>query len=199
MAKSKYREGASLKDKKNFERLLSEDEELVIATGFASTYMRQRFIIQLILPGVIFIIAGLIIAIALGFTSAANGILIGLFASAIFSFFYSYYIYHANRYLLTTRRVILKRGIISVKLVSALYDKITHIEVDQKLIDRMFLHLGTIKIHTAGAEKDELVLEYVENPIEFKNILERLINRQREVYGRQTGPVVTLEGELVED
>lgn len=198
MGKSRYGEGASTKDKRAFARLLSEDEELVIATGFGRTYLRQQFIVQIILPGIIFILGGFAYAyfsktIALGY-----GLLLGLLASGIFSFFKTMWIYHSNRYLLTTRRVIIKKGILAFKLTSALYDKITHIEMNQSLYDKIFLHHGIIKIHTAGSEKDELVLYYVESPIEFKNLLERLINREREQFGRPTGSVMAMEGEIIE-
>lgn len=197
--KLRYGDGASSKEKKNFARLLSEDEELIIATGFGKTYLRQHFIIQLILPGGIFIVGGFLYAYYTKAIAPGYGLLIGLLLSAIFSYLKTLYTYHANRYLLTTRRVILKKGLMNVKLTSALYDKITHIEMDQSLYDRMFLHHGNITIHTAGSEKDELVLTFVEYPVEFKNILERLINRERERFGKSSGPVVTLEGEIVEE
>ena len=116
--------------------------------------------------------------------------------SILFSLIKTWVTYQANRYLLTTRRVIVKRGFFTVKLASALYDKITHIEVDQSFVDRMFLHHGTILVHTAGSNSDEIVLQYVESPIEFKNILERLINREREQYGRQMSPVVALKSKF---
>ncbi|MBI2021425.1 PH domain-containing protein [Candidatus Daviesbacteria bacterium] len=198
MGKSKYSEGASLKDKKSFAHFLSEDEELVIATGFGKTYLRQHFILQIFWPGMIFILGGFAYAYFTKAIALGYGLLIGLLIAIVFSYLKTLWTYHANRYLLTTRRVILKKGILAVKLTSALYDKITHIEMDQSLYDRLFLHHGMIKVHTAGSDKDEIILKYVESPIEFKNVLERLINREREHQGRGTGPVVAVEGELVE-
>ncbi len=198
MGKSRYGEGASAKEKHAFARLLSEDEELVIATGFGRTYLRQQFIIQVILPGIIFIFGGFAYAYFSKTIAPGYGLLLGLLAACVFSFFKTLWIYHSNRYLLTTRRVIIKKGILAVRLTSALYDKITHIEMNQSLYDKIFLHHGIIKIHTAGSEKDELVLYYVESPIEFKNLLERLINREREQFGRPTGSVMAVEGEIVE-
>src|SRR3989344_2819705 len=199
MSKSHYKEMALPKEQKHFSQYLSEVEELIIATGFGSTYLRQQFIVALILPGAIFIILGVLLGqyyfkmISFGYSLG-----LGLLLSIIFSIFKTIWIYHANRYLLTTRRVILKRGLMTVKIVTALYDKITHIEMEQSLYDRIFLHHGMIKIHTAGSDKDEIVLRYVEYPIEFKNILERLINREREQNGRAGRPVMAVEGEVVE-
>lgn len=199
MAKSHYSEGASQKDKQNFAKYLSEDEELIIATGFGKTYLRQQFIVHIMLPGAAVILLVVLYLYYMKHLTLAISLLWGLLGATIFSLLMTMWIYHANRYLLTTRRVILKRGLLTVKLITALYDKITHIEMEQSLYDRLFLHHGTIKIHTAGSDKDELVLRYVEYPIEFKNILERLINKEREHYSRTANPVVAVEGEVVEE
>lgn len=197
MGKPKYREGAGAKEKKAFAKYLAEDEELVLATGYGVNYLRHRFCYYLFFPGGIgFILtyfAHWIYHINLGYS-----LMTGLAAAAVIAYLQTLLTYHAHRYLLTTRRVIIKKGFFAVKLTSALYDKITHIEVDQNLIDRMIMRHGTIIINTAGGNKDELKLNYVDSPIEFKNLLERLINREREQYSRPTGPVVTLEGELVD-
>lgn len=198
MKKARY-EGASLGDKKAFAPYLAEDEELVIATGFGKNYMRHRFVYYILFPGGIFFLG--VIAYAY-FTKVENWgypLLAGLILAIIAGLIKALLTYHSNRYLLTTRRVIIKKGYFSVKLVSALFDKITHIEVDQSLMDRMIMKHGTIIVNTAGSNKDELKIVFVDYPIEFKNMLERLINRQREQIGRATGPVVTVEGEVVEE
>jgi membrane protein YdbS with pleckstrin-like domain len=183
--------------KRAFEQFLSEDEELVLATGFGKNYMRHKFIYLMLWPG------GILIALAVAwcYLTGANigyGILAGIAGSIVVGFLLAFWHYHANRYILTTRRVIIKKGLISVKLISALYDKITHIEVDQGVLDRLIMKHGTIIVNTAGGNKDELLITNIDEPIKFKNLLERLINRERERFGGQSGPVVTVEGELVE-
>lgn len=198
MAKGRYQEGASLKDKKAFAKYLAEDEELVLASGYGANYLRNRFALYLIIPGVVFIIAGAGWAYYSG-DNIGYGLLAGLFIAAFFSFLKTLLTYHSHRYLLTTRRVIIKQGYFAVKLTSALFDKITHIEVEQNFLERMILHHGTIIINTAGMNKGEIKIDFIDNPIEFKNLLERLINRERERFGGSSGPVVTLEGEMVEE
>ncbi|MDD2822626.1 MAG: PH domain-containing protein [Candidatus Daviesbacteria bacterium] len=197
MAKLHYQEAITEKEKKAFEKFLAEDEELILATGFGSVYLRSVFMQAILWPGIIFWIIGLASAnflqINLGY-----GLLVGLIFSCLVAFLKSTHAYHANRYLLTTRRVIIKRGVFAVSLTSALYDKITHIEVIQSFIDKLFYHLGNIIINTAGTNKDEIVLKYVDYPVEFKNLLERMINREREQYGGRGGSVTTIEGELVD-
>ncbi len=197
MAKATYRESASLKQKKSFAHFLSEDEELVLATGFGKNFMRHKFAYYMVLPGCIFWILGLGAAYYYHFNLGV-GLLAGYLISMVFALIKCIWTYHSHRYLLTTRRVIVKIGYFNVKLTSALYDKITHIEVDQSFIDRVFFKHGAIIINTAGTAKDEMNLENVDAPIEFKNLLERLINRERVQVGRPTGPVFTVEGEIVE-
>jgi membrane protein YdbS with pleckstrin-like domain len=183
--------------KKAFEEFLSDDEEMVLATGFGKNYMRHKFIYLMLWPGGILIALGAALAYLTG-SNLGYGILIGLVGSIIVGLLLAIWHYHANRYILTTRRVIIKKGLISVKLISALYDKITHIEVDQGIMDRLIMKHGNIIVNTAGGNSDVIKISNIDEPIKFKNLLERLINRERERFGGQSGPVVTVEGELVE-
>ncbi len=197
MARQKYQNPPAQKERNSFAKYLSEDEELIIAAGYSPTYLRQRFILHLLIPGALFILLGLGAAYFLK-QNLGYGLGVGFLMAAISSYLQTLITYHAHRYLLTTRRVIIKIGFFNVKLISALFDKITHIELDQGIIDRIIMHHGRIIVHTAGMSKDEIVLNFVEAPVEFKNLLERLINRQREGLGRQIGSITTVEGELVE-
>ena len=195
---SAYREGASQKEKDHFAHFLSEDEELVIAAGFGRTFLRHQFIYYLIFPGLIGMVLGVGVVYWLGY-GILYGLLLGFILLCFFAWLKTVHLYNANRYLLTTRRVILKRGVFSVRLITTLYDKITHIEVEQSFYDRIVMHEGSVVINTAGANNDSLHLKHIDAPIEFKNLLERLINREREQYGKGSGPVVHLEGEVVDD
>lgn len=196
MSKPRYRDTPSDKEKKSFAKFLAEDEELIMATGYGAIYMRQKFIIYIMIPGIIFWLLGVGVAYYLKYP-LGWGLLGGLVFSLFFAWIKASHTYHAHRYLLTTRRVIIKKGFFTVKLMSVLFDKITHIEVDQGLVDRMIMHHGTIIVNAAGMNKGEFKLEYVDSPIEFKNLLERLINKERENYGRGMGSVTPLEGEIV--
>lgn len=196
MAKAHYKE-VTEEEKKAFEKFLAEDEELILATGFGKVYLRSLFIQYIAWPGLIF----WLIAMGLSYFMKFNlgyGLLLGLFFSLCVAFLKTMHDYHANRYLLTTRRVIIKKGVFAVSLTSALYDKITHIEVIQGFVDKLLYHLGSIVVNTAGTNKGEIVLKYVDYPVEFKNLLERLINREREQYGGVSGSITTVEGELVD-
>ncbi len=196
MAKFHYRESPTQKQKDSFRKYLSEDEELVLVTGLSKAYIRSNFILYLLLPGMIFLGLGLGIAWLLGLGKVWALVLGigGMFLSATFK---TLHIYHANRYLLTTRRVIIKRGLFSVRLTAALFDKITHLEVDQGVIDRLLLHHGTIMVNTAGLNKGEIKLKFVDYPLELKNLLERLINREREQFGLRGATLTEVEGEII--
>lgn len=196
MAKFHYKESPTPGQKKAFAPYLSEDEELVLVTGLSKAFTRSKFVICLLFPGVIFFGFGLGLAWLLGLS---KGSAIALASAALFlsALLKTLHVYHANRYLLTTRRVIIKQGLFSVKLTAALYDKITHLEVVQNVIDRLLLHHGSIIVNTAGLNKGEIVLRYVDYPMEVKNLLERLINKEREQFGQRAASITTVEGEIL--
>lgn len=196
MSKLHYKDSPSEKEKKAFAKYLAEDEELVLVTGLGKIYLRSCFIIGIAWPGGIFLILGLISAYLFKY-NLAWGLGPGLILASLIALLKVIYIDYATRYLLTTRRVIIKRSIIAVKLTAALYDKITHIEVEQSFMDKLFYKHGTIIINTAGTNKGEITLKYIDYPVEFKNLLERLINREREQYGFRAGSLEAIEGEVV--
>ncbi|MDO8570895.1 MAG: PH domain-containing protein [Candidatus Daviesbacteria bacterium] len=196
MAKLHYQKPPTEKEKKDYAKFLAEDEELVLITGLGKIYLRSYFIIGIAWPGGIFLILGLIASYLLR-VNLAWGLSFGLILACVVAFVKTSYTNHANKYLLTTRRVIIKKSIVAVKLTAALYDKITHIEVEQSFADKIFYQHGTIIINTAGTNKGEITLKYIDYPVEFKNLLERLINREREQYGFRAGHLETIEGEVV--
>ena len=196
MAKFHYRESPTQKQKNAFKKYLSEDEELILVTNLSKAFIRSQFIIYLLFPGMIFL--GL--SLGVGWFLSLDKVwtlslgMVLMFLSALLK---TMHIYHANRYLLTTRRVIIKKGLFSVRLTAALFDKITHLEVDQSIIDRLLLHHGTIIINTAGLNKGEIMLRFVDYPLELKNLLERLINREREQFGLRGATLTEVEGEII--
>lgn len=196
MAKFHYKESPTEKQKKAFSPYLSEDEELILVTGLGNVYIRQKFIFHMIFPGLIF--GGIVFGVGSVLGADKTIVLIlAVAADILIAILKTMHLYHANRYLLTTRRVIIKKGIFGVKLTAALYDKITHLEVDQSFMDRFLLHHGTIIVNTAGVHKDEIILRFVDYPMELKNLLERLITREREQLGLKGFSGSTVEGEIL--
>lgn len=197
MTKFHYRESPTEKQKNAFKKFLSEDEELVLITGFSGAYIRSKFLMYILFPGMLFLGLGLGLGWLLGIDKIwALGI--GLTGMLLVAITRILHVYHANRYLLTTRRVIIKKGVFGVKLTAALFDKITHLEVDQGIMDRLLLHHGTIIVNTAGLNKGEIVLKFVDYPLELKNLLERLINREREQFGLRGATLTEVDGEIID-
>lgn len=196
MAKFHYRESPTEKQKNAFKKFLSEDEELVLVTGFSKAYIRSRFLMYILFPGMLFLGLGLGAGWLLGL-GKIWALVLGLIGMLAVATIRVMHIYHANRYLLTTRRVIVKKGLFGVKLTAALFDKITHLEVDQSITDRLLLHHGTIIVNTAGLNKGEISLKFVDSPMELKNLLERLINREREQFGLRGATLTEVEGEII--
>lgn len=196
MAKFHYRESPTQKQKNAFKNYLSEDEELILVTSFSKAYIRSNCIIYLLFPGLLFLGIGLGLGwfLGLGKIWALTLGFILMFLSAVLK---TMHLYHANRYLLTTRRVIIKRGIFGVKITAVLFDKITNLEVNQSFFDRLLLHHGSIVINTAGTHKGEISLRFVDYPMELKNLLERLINREREQFGLRGATLTEVEGEVI--
>lgn len=196
MAKFHYRESPTQKQKDAFKKYLSEDEELILVTSLSKAYIRSKFVIYILFPGLLFFGFGLGLAwlLNLSKTWALSLAVVLMFLGALLK---SLHLFHANRYLLTTRRVVIKKGLFSVKLTAALFDKITHLEVDQSIIDRLLLHHGTIIVNTAGLNKGEIILRFVDYPLELKNLLERLINREREQFGLRGATLEEVEGEII--
>ncbi|MBI4039452.1 PH domain-containing protein [Candidatus Daviesbacteria bacterium] len=136
-------------------KLLAPGEEIILATGIGRRYIQAKLIGSV-----------LTIPLVIG--------IVGLFKVL--------YLVNAISYLLTNRRVIIKKGIYSIKLVSIPYDKITHIAIYQTAMERYGLNSGKVSIFTAGYDQREIILEHVESPIEFKNILEDLMIKERQLY-----------------
>lgn len=196
MAKFHYKESPTPKQKRAFTGYLSEDEELILVTGLSKAFIRSKFIIYLLFPGMVFFGFGLGLSWLLGLDKT-QAIILAAAALFLVALLKTMHVYHANRYLLTTKRVIIKQGLFSVKLTAALYDKITHLEVLQGIMDRLLLHHGSIIVNTAGVNKEEIVLRFVDYPMEIKNLMERLINKEREQFGGRVASITTVEGEII--
>lgn len=89
---------------------------------------------------------------------------------------------HSLLYIFTNHRVLVKHGIFSLELLSAPYDKITHITVSQSFFNRLFLRAGDVIINTAGPTPVKVELEHIEGPFAIKNLLEELITQEKESF-----------------
>jgi membrane protein YdbS with pleckstrin-like domain len=93
---------------------------------------------------------------------------------------------HKMAYIFTDRRVLVKDGVLSVKLTSAPYDKITHLTVKEDFLKKISYQIGDITIHTAGPTPIETDLIKIQHPMKVKNLLEELIVKERSLLGTFT-------------
>lgn len=168
----------SEKDQRSFSNYLSEDEEMVILTGISKMYVQQQFIIHFSVALAVSIVPALVGWFFLK-PSVLWLVLSILLISLIYAFFRSYTLKKGIQYILTTKRVIVQRGYFNINLYSVPYNKITHIESFQNIVDRTFYKHGKVIIRIAGSENKDLTMSYIESPFEFKNILENLIRRDK--------------------
>ncbi|MDO8514916.1 MAG: PH domain-containing protein [bacterium] len=143
------------KDKKKYQRYLAVGEELVSVFGIGEKYFWIN-------TAVYFPLAFLLIGMP------------GLLKV--------FHLRHSKTYLLTNRRILIKDGVFNISLTTAPYDKITHITVRDKFLNRISYGIGDLVVHTAasGSLPVEIVLEKVSQPVKLKNLIEELIYNEKQ-------------------
>ena len=91
-----------------------------------------------------------------------------IFFMIYFAIYYLWYIPISNVYILTNKRIAVKRGWLSTEIVTYSYEKITDIFVAQSFVDRFLFGMGIIKVDTAGKGQYDMVLENIHNPERLK-------------------------------
>ncbi len=81
--------------------------------------------------------------------------------------------WRAVHYMLTTQRVMIKKGIFRKRKIYMPYSMIQDIDVSQGLLERLF-RAGDIEIY-GGHEHTQVVLEDVPNPYQVDNTINRLM------------------------
>ncbi|MBN1528049.1 MAG: PH domain-containing protein [Thermoleophilaceae bacterium] len=70
-----------------------------------------------------------------------------------------------TKYLVTTRRLRITRGIVSRKVQETRLDRVQNVNYEQGVIDRIF-RVGTVDFDTAGTDDSEFRFEWVNRPDE---------------------------------
>lgn len=110
-----------------------------------------------------------------GITLAITGqqILIATFIISVLvlaSIFANFLQWNSETFILTDRRVIQVRGVMSKSIIDSSLDKINDIALKQTVLGRMF-NFGTIEIITAGEDTSN-VMDSVIAPLDFKRALQ---------------------------
>ncbi len=145
-----------------WEQELSEGEKIAYEFTVGEKYRKYGFISWSIIS------VFLLLAFGLGILT----FLIGLF-------YFKFYVTTANKYAFTDRRILIRRGWLTVNTISVDYDRITDIRVVQNMMDKAVYATGTLAINTAGSSNTEIILKYIQDPYEVKKQLNKIRDQYR--------------------
>lgn len=166
------------KQVKHYEKYLSPGEELAYIARIGDRYYWSLLVSYLLT--FVMLLAFMVVTTQYALLPLWIAVPIGLSSIIIiFPLLKILHLRHSLTYLFTNRRIIIKKGIFSLMITTAPYDKITHIQVEQKFLDHVFYDTGTIFVHTAGPTPVEMKLVKIEKPIAIKNMLDDLIHQER--------------------
>jgi uncharacterized membrane protein YdbT with pleckstrin-like domain len=118
----------------------------------------------------------------IGGITASNLILmicVGISVIVLISGLIDYMRWNAEQYIVTDRRVIQVRGVLSKRVTDSSLEKINDVELRQSLIGRM-LNFGSVEILTASGEEGANLMDRIEAPMAFKKaMLEAKHNHER--------------------
>lgn len=168
--------------KKNFGHYLNPDEEMVLYTGVSNVYLLNNFIIHFLKVSLVSLPVGWGLSWYFGWsTTYTLGTALGL--ALIYALQRYYFTKEGIQYILTNKRLIVQKGFFKVNLSSANFHKVSHTEVEQGILDRMLLKHGRLLVKTTGIDHKLITLENLHHPIHFKNIMDRLIAAEKELFG----------------
>lgn len=87
--------------------------------------------------------------------------------------YYNFYLKISNEFVLTNKRILVKRGWLSTHIKTIYYNRITDISISQTFLER-FITSGTLSISTAGSDGYEVVLYHIGTPYKTKQLLFKL-------------------------
>ncbi|HEU0024853.1 MAG TPA: PH domain-containing protein [Thermoleophilaceae bacterium] len=125
-----------------------------------------------------FYLSGLIAALALGAivwlaASEAAGVAVGI-GVAVLVLVVGYVRRLFTKYLITTRRLRITRGIIRRQVQETRLDRVQNVNYEQGVIDRM-LKVGSVDFDTAGTDDSEFRFEWVNGPEDVVRAVDRAI------------------------
>ncbi|MEX0895777.1 MAG: PH domain-containing protein [Patescibacteria group bacterium] len=143
-----------------YQKFLAPHEHIICVLEYAKSEFIWDIFIGF-LPAII-----LAFIFEMNFFAILGGLLIGSFL-----FIKALYIKYTLAYLITDKRIVIKKGLIGQSTLSADYTKLTDVTVEQGILGRLLLNTGTIKLNTAGSDLEEINLRWVSNPFSTKDIL----------------------------
>ncbi|PDW04807.1 PH domain-containing protein [Candidatus Viridilinea mediisalina] len=112
-------------------------------------------------------------SVVIGELTASNLILlicVGISVIVLISGFIDYLRWINDQYIITDRRVIQVRGVITKRAVASSLEKINDVELRQSIIGRM-MNFGTVAILTASGEESNNTMDRIADPVQFKRVM----------------------------
>jgi uncharacterized membrane protein YdbT with pleckstrin-like domain len=96
----------------------------------------------------------------------------------------------STKYLITTQRLRITRGIVSKKVQETRLERVQNVNYQQGVLDRM-LGVGTVDFDTAGTDDSEFRFEWVTGPEDVVHAVDRAVEEARGAAAQQgPGPTV---------
>ena len=96
----------------------------------------------------------------------------------------------STKYLITTQRLRITRGIISKKVQETRLERVQNVNYEQGVLDRV-LGVGTVDFDTAGTDDSEFRFEWVNNPEQVVRAVDQAVEEARAAASeRGPGPAV---------
>ena len=175
-------EQPSSKQKKRLEKFLAKDEKTILVTTIGRRYFWVLLTFYFFIPAIL--------------TYAPLFNFAGFYELPQFPWFkyiaipgaivliynipkYSHLIRQRQSYTyaLTNKRFIIIRGIFSRKIVTAPLSAITHVTVEQSFLQRYLYNTGHLVVITAGFDQREIVIENIQDPVQFKIMIEEITDQ----------------------
>ena len=92
----------------------------------------------------------------------------------------------STKYLITTQRLRISRGIVSKKVQETRLERVQNVNYEQGVIDRV-LGVGTVDFDTAGTDDSEFRFEWVNDPEQVVRAVDQAVEEARAA-ASETGP-----------
>lgn len=163
--------------KKILEKILSPGEEIKYQFSFGERYLKIMKIATITIGSFVLLAIG--VAIFLIFNISEIIILVIIAIPLVLLILYSllyfdWYLKRANIYIITNKRILIHKGWLSTRLISADFRQITDIKVFQPFLDKLIYKTGVLKINTAGMEAHPIILFHIEGPYKIKRKLNEI-------------------------
>ena len=130
-----------------------------------------------------FYVAGLGLAVAvlviLGFLADKMGIAVVIaVAIAALTLVIGYLRRIATKYLITTQRLRIRRGILRKKVQETRLERVQNVNYEQGILDRIF-GVGNVDFDTAGTDDSEFRFEWVNDPEKVVRLVDQAVEEAR--------------------